>query len=404
MTTRTRVLFMAEAVTLAHVARPLALAKGLDPDIYEIHLACAQGYDAVMGNCPYHRTHIQSVSPEQFRTALARGRPLYDVATLRAYVEEDLHVLRTLRPDVVVGDFRLSLSVSARLAGIPYITITNAYWSPYRRQPIPVPDLPLTRTLGVGLAQTLFDLARPFAFALHSRPLNRVRQEHHLSSLGPDLRRVYTDADYTLYADPAELFPLATALPDHHQFIGPLLWSPEIALPAWWNEISTGRPCVYVTLGSSGEAKLLPLILEALADEPITVIAASAGQQLAGPLPDNARVAGYLPGIAAAQRAQLVICNGGSPTSQQALAAGVPVVGVPSNLDQHLNMVALQQARVGHMLRSESLRSQTVRNTVREALADRASMDRAAAMADIFKRYSAPERFAEIVAQVTTHG
>lgn len=35
-------------------------------------------------------------------------------------------MLAEIAPDLVVADLRLSLSVSARLAGIPYIAIANA--------------------------------------------------------------------------------------------------------------------------------------------------------------------------------------------------------------------------------------------------------------------------------------
>ncbi len=40
MSSPKRVLFFAEAVTLAHVARPITLAKGLDPTRYEVVMAC----------------------------------------------------------------------------------------------------------------------------------------------------------------------------------------------------------------------------------------------------------------------------------------------------------------------------------------------------------------------------
>lgn len=57
---------------------------------------------------------------------LTQGR-FYAMRTLRKYVEADLRVLDEIAPDLVVGDLRISLSVSARLAGIPYIAIANAY-------------------------------------------------------------------------------------------------------------------------------------------------------------------------------------------------------------------------------------------------------------------------------------
>ena len=44
---------------------------------------------------------------------------------------DDLELIRRIEPDVVVGDFRLSLAVSAPMAGVPYIALANAYWSPF---------------------------------------------------------------------------------------------------------------------------------------------------------------------------------------------------------------------------------------------------------------------------------
>ena len=36
---RLRILFIAEAVSLAHIARPFVLAQSLDPSRYEVHFA-----------------------------------------------------------------------------------------------------------------------------------------------------------------------------------------------------------------------------------------------------------------------------------------------------------------------------------------------------------------------------
>jgi UDP:flavonoid glycosyltransferase YjiC (YdhE family) len=42
---RIKILFFAEAVTLAHVGRPIALAQSLDPARFDVHVACADGYE-----------------------------------------------------------------------------------------------------------------------------------------------------------------------------------------------------------------------------------------------------------------------------------------------------------------------------------------------------------------------
>jgi len=155
-------------------------------------------------------------------------------------------------------------------------------------------------------------------------PLNRVREKYGLPSLGSNLCRMFTDGDYALYADAPELVPTYDR-PANHQYLGPVLWSPAVALPSWWDSLPTDRPIVYATLGTSGGRRLLQVVLNPLADLPVTVGAATADRSDSTNVPANAFVADYLPGEAAAARSAVVICNGGSMTTQQALAAGVPV-------------------------------------------------------------------------------
>ena len=87
----------------------------------------------------------------------------------------------------------------------------------------------------------------------------------------------------------------------------------------------------------------------------MSVLVATAGRAGALSLPRNAFVADYLPGIDAAARSALVICNGGSPTTLQALVSGVPVIGIASNLDQYLNIDYVERAGAGRILRAEAL-------------------------------------------------
>lgn len=396
---RKKILFVAEAVTLAHVGRPIALARTLDPRLYEVHFACAEGYDFCFADCAFTRWSIHSIPSQQFLDALAQGKPVYDAATLARYVEQDLELLARVKPDVVVGDFRLSLSASARLAGIPYVALINAYWSPHVAQRYRVPNIPLTRFLPVPLATLLFRAARPFAFALHSLPLNGVRRRHGLPALGFDLRRVYTDADHTLYADVPEMFP-PVAMPPRHSYIGPVSWSPPIPVPDWWDDLPADKPVVYVTLGSSGQGQLLPLVMEALSGLPVTVLAATAGNIDLAAIPSNARVAKFLPGQAAAARASLVICNGGSPTCNQALAAGVPVLGIASNLDQFLNMDGVAAAGAGALLRADRLGAAQVRAAAAALLRDEGATAAARRLAQTFGRYDPAAAFGSVLDQV----
>jgi UDP:flavonoid glycosyltransferase YjiC (YdhE family) len=397
---RKKILFVGEAATLAHIARPLVLSSGLDGNDFEIVFACDPRYQWVLGDFNGRFLSLPSVGSGHFLAALARGAPVYDEVVLTRYVRDDLKLLSEVAPDAVVGDFRLSLSISARLARVPYVAISNCYWSPYwRPRRYTVPSLPLTRYLPVPVADALFQLARPIAFALHTRPLNQVRRQHGLQSLGLDLRRVYTDADYLLYADIAELFA-GVKLPPEHHFIGAVLWSPPVEMPEWWPSLQADRPVVYVTMGSSGDGRLLPIILQSLGALDVTVIAATAGHTLPDAVPSNAHVAQYLPGLQAARRASLVICNGGAPTCHQALAAGVPVIGVATNLDQFLNMHTLVEAGVGAVQRADRFREDKLRAAVERMLGDRSYAATAERIEKAIAATDARTNFARFVGQI----
>jgi UDP:flavonoid glycosyltransferase YjiC (YdhE family) len=360
---RQRLLFVAEAVTLAHVARPTVLAQALDPAHYDIHFACEPRYLTLFGNLPFTVHLIDSITPERFRDALAKGQPLYDVATLRSYVKDDLRLIDMLSPDVIVGDFRLSLSVSARIAGIPYVAITNAHWSPYAKPRFLVPELAVTDRLGARTAQLLFSLMRPLIFVHQALPFNRIRREYGLPFVGRSLSQVFTDADETLYADLPELVPTFHRSPTH-RYLGPILWSPVLR-PPWWDALPAERPAVYVNLGDSGRSDLLPIVLEAVADLGLFTLAATAGKgHRLRSFPDHVRVADYLPGIEAASRVDLMICNGGSASVYQAFAAGVPVLGIPTNLDQYLMMSYISRAGAGKLVRAGEASTAVIRKTV----------------------------------------
>ena len=360
---RRRILFVAESVTLAHVARAHSLARALDPAEYEVHLAWDPRYNAILGTLAGAYHPIASLPGEVFLSRLSAGAPMHDVATLRSYVEEDLRVIRDTRAEIVVSDFRLSLAASARIAGVPLVTVANAYWSPYGNQSFMFPeyDYPLSDMVGPVAARALFRLFRRPGFAAHTRPLNRVLSERGLSRIGWDIRRMYTYGDLTLYADIPGL-AVTDELPSAHRYVGAVLWSPTVTPPGWWQTLAVDQKWLYVTLGSSGASEALVEVLRGLADFGMPVVAATAGRAAdLRQVPANAHVADFLPGEEAARRAALVICNGGSPTTYQALAAGVPVIGlVSNNMDQHLNMANVRRAGCGEVLRARDVKAADV--------------------------------------------
>ncbi|MEX0775767.1 MAG: nucleotide disphospho-sugar-binding domain-containing protein [Phycisphaeraceae bacterium] len=394
-----RILFVAEAVTLAHVARPAVLARALDLGRYEVHFACDRRGMDMLTEPSWQRHAIDTIASQVFLDRLAAGAPLYQRDELVAYIARDRQLLGQIKPAAVIGDFRLSLAVSAPLEGVPYINLTNAHWSPYAAQKrFPLPEHALARLLGPGLGQCVFDLARPVVFASHARTMNRLRREHGLPLLG-GLTDVYTWGDHVLYADVPEL--VATRKPPaNHHYIGPVTWSPPNDPPAWWDRVPAQPPPIYVTLGSSGQVNLLPEILGSLADYSGQVMAATAGRIEVAQAPANARVAKYLPGEAAAARSAVVVCNGGSAPVYQALAQGTPVIGVASNMDQYLTMGAVERAGAGLLIRAGQANGRRVRLAVDRVVEQSSYRQSAGRLAEAIRQYDTGIIFNRLLASL----
>ena len=388
---RRRLLIFAEAISLAHVARAVTLAQSLDSARYDVHLVCDPRYLALFDELGFPIHAIRSINSAVFHDRLAEGSPLYTTTELHQYVQEDLRMITEWQPDLVVGDFRLSLSVSARLTGVPYATVTNAYWSPYARPRFLVPELPITERFGPHVAQGLFSLIRPLVFAQQAYALNKVRRDYGLHAVGYHLNHIFSDADYTLYADLPELVPTIN-LPAHHRYIGPVVWSFG-KLPYWWSSLRDSVRTAYVTMGTSGREDLTQLAAHTLADMGWQVLMATARPGSVTGVRSDVWVANYLPGIRAASKADLVVCNGGSAAVYQALAAGTPVLGIPMNLDQYLMMHYLRRFESGDYIRAGLATAELVTRMVRRMDESPHYKTRAVQLRDQIFHYRAGERF-----------
>ena len=391
---RRRILFVAEALTLAQVVRLLTLARGLDPERYEVAFACGP-FDAIA----FEGTGIVPIPLFTIDRAAAlkkvdRGDRLYEKDVLSRYVEDEIALFDRTKPDLVIGDFRLSLAVSAPHAGIPHATLINAYFSAYaERDGFPVPDHPLVSLLGAKRAAEYFPRALPLVFAHFVAPLDAVRKRYGLAPSG-GLLQALAAGDFTLYPDVAELCPTRNA-PSTHRYLGPVPWSPPLALPDFFREFDPDVPLVYVTLGSSGRYAGLAAVLRVIGEFPVQAVVSTAGRFELRDVPPNVRVARYVPGDLVARASRFVITNGGASTSYQALAEGKPVLGVPSNLDQYLAMTAIERASAGRLVRSGEATPASVRAAFTELLTSaelRSGAERVArafAAADCHQRFDA---------------
>lgn len=398
-----KILFIAEAVTWSQVVRLLVLARGLDPRRYEVHFASARFDEHLFAGARVRRWPITSVSPEKVDAAMAGGKRLYEKPLLARYVAEELRLFEAIRPDLVVSDLRWSTAISAPVFGVPCATLIDAYWSRRStRERFPVPDHPIVRLLGVPMAERYFPLALPKVLRHFVAPVNELRRQHGLPELG-DLLDVITWGDRVLYPDDPRVTPLSQVAP-HETFLGPLLWTPDVALPSWWNDVGRDRPLVYATLGSSGQLAVVPAVLEALAGMDVDAVLSTAGRCDVRAVPKNVRVVDMIRGDEAARRAAVVVCNGGASTGYQALAHGTPIVGIPSNLDAFLAATAIRDAGAGVLVRASTATAAEVRAAIERVMRDATFRARAQALASSFSTFDPHARFGAVVEAVTATG
>lgn len=394
-----RILFVAENVTLAQVVRLVVLAKSLDPARYDVHFACSEFDPLVFSELDCHRHVLTTIGGRAVEKALEAGKRVYEKSTLMKYVKGELELIERVKPDLCVGDFRLSLSISAPLSGVLHATLVNAYWSPHRSESkFPVPDHPIVKILGESLTEQYFPRAIPKVFDHFAAPVNAVRRQYGLAAVG-SLLEVLTHGDYTLYADTPELVP-TERLPPHHAYLGPVLWAPNIPLAGSLTDSTDTRPLVYVTLGSSGKLSVLPAVLEALAGLGVRAVLATAGRAAAGLVPDNVQVCQFAPGDQLARLASVVVSNGGSTTGYQALSEGTPVLGIASNFDQYLAMQAIERRGAGILVKARSVTGEGVRSALLSILQTPDFVRRARSVAEEFTRYRAQELFPAFVERV----
>lgn len=395
MIPKKRILFIGEGVTLSHIVRPLVLAKSLNPDDYEILFACDGRYQSMVEKEGIQWLPIDSMSPDEFLKNLSYGKPLFNDSNLKTYVQADLAMFDKVKPDLVVGDFRVSLGISAPSKNIPYACLINIYWSPFSSLTMPLPELPLIRFTSVTLAKMFFKCFSAIPLQFHIVPFNQLRREYGLTEVKA-LKEMYTAGTWNLYLDLPSFVPMYS-LPANHQYLGPVCDMPSLPKPDWWGTWPADKPVVYLSFGSSGDISLFEILKKTLSQMDISVLMTTAGRLKNVNFPPNFYVADYFSGLDAAAVADLFITNGGSGAIYQALSGGVPVLGFPSNMDQFFLTERLTKLKAGILIRPSQANEARIQKAISTLLNDTTYKDMAASFGEFIREYNTKARFQDFI-------
>ncbi len=189
--------------------------------------------------------------------------------------------------------------------------------------------------------------------------------------------------------------------PPHTHVVGPLAFGlahPDIDLP-------TGDEPLVVVASSTerdAEMRLIETTLEALAQEPVRVIAAlnRRGASYDRPVPANAAVVDWVSYDQILPAAAAVICHGGHGTVTRALAAGVPLVVSPAAGEMAENGARVAWSGCGLMVPNRLLGPRSLRLVVRRLLEDQRFARRAAELAAWERGNPGAKRAANLVEEL----
>ena len=165
-------------------------------------------------------------------------------------------------------------------------------------------------------------------------------------------------------------------VPSCVKFIGALPMIPgQAPIPSWAGDLERGRKVVLVTQGTVANhdfGLLVSPTLAALANEPDILVVATAGgrpvDSIPGPIPENARIAEYLPFEWLLPKVDVLVTNGGYGSVNQALSFGIPIVAAGLTEDKADVNTRIGWSGAGIDLKTNQPTSVAIRSAVRTVL------------------------------------
>lgn len=311
-------------------------------------------------------------------------------------------LLEDLRPHVVVSDIlTVAPALAAERAGVRRATLIPHV------HPVHEPGMPFFALGALPPRTALGRLGWRALLPALSGGLRRGRRELNemraAAGLGPiDRFHGGISRELALVATFPQLeyprrWPAGVHVTGPMQFEVP---HPEIGLPEGDGPLVLVAP----STAQDPELRLVRASLEALAGEPVRVVAATNRRDSGAPLPaapENAVVVDWLSYSQVMPEAALVVCHGGHGTVARALGAGTPVLCCPYVGDMAENGARVAWARAGLMVPWRLVGAASIRAAVRRILGDPGFAARASEIAAWGARHDGAERGAELVEEMT---
>jgi MGT family glycosyltransferase len=305
------------------------------------------------------------------------------LGTADAQIADVTEVMQEFAPDVIVCDPAMwgPLLVLQESTRVPLAILSYVAACMLPGPEGPIVGLPLRAPrgrLGRLGRQALRSVADVLAAEVR-RAANDLRVRHGLPPVSTSITEFAGRVPLYLVPSTPAFDRCRHDLPKSVRYIGPCVWEKpgDPGPPAWLSEIPRDRVVVYVTEGTrhSKPPLLLAAALQGLADAPVRVVATTGFHRDPDrlglrPIPPNARVEQWIAHSHLLPRADVVVTTGGAGTVLGALAAGLPLVVVPTAWDQPENAWRVVEAGVGLRVPPRHCTPARIRASVERVLGD----------------------------------
>jgi UDP:flavonoid glycosyltransferase YjiC (YdhE family) len=91
------------------------------------------------------------------------------------------------------------------------------------------------------------------------------------------------------------------------------------------------------------------------------------------------------------------VCQGGNGTIYQAMSRGLPIIGLPTMLDQVTNLNRVVDLGIGVYLNTHKFKQYQLVKAVEKVLSDKRYKENSHKYRKILERYNAPKKGAELI-------
>lgn len=331
---------------LSHYLRCLVLADSYDKNQYQILFLHSPQYAIFVErhgyatfSCAQFQSDYVMVCTRNFDFSW-----LNEVELERILLSQ-IAAIKKYDAAIVIGDVAPTLNMAAEYTGVKYISLLNGYMTKYYAMTRKVPRMHASsnflKVLPDKIADLITDFAEKMTFRKIHGPFKNLRKKHGLLYKADYISEI--EGSSNLICDLPDLFP-QKKLPANYIYTGPLIYEYFDQETDWLNNISTEKPVIFVSMGSTGDWQKLAFLNHPYYSRYVIITAGDTKKIVCAP---HIISRDFVNLTQVLKKSDLMICHGGNGTIYPGIINRVYLLCLSSHFEQEWNMNALEKNGYG---------------------------------------------------------